>query len=398
MNRGRRRACSAAVHRPSHRNGQSPGWRGAGRWFTRCALAAGLLALPGTLLPAETGAGVSDTGPGETALTINLRPPPVNVPESEHQALATVLAGLLTDRKALDADLTAFLLKYPTEVTAPENEFTAFTQAKSQLLKRNDELLEKMLLYNQSALTALDRRIAKVQDQIVGTRKNLVWLKKSLLEQSEAFDELGEISREQRDAYIKTLQEQAKNATMDAGEELAFAGLERAASLNPWKANKLIAQLKRAGADNPDLLDAVKALGNAKDKPAKLAEAKRFYKLLKQEKKLWDAGNVSNHEAGDLTAREENLRALLMVISIYSPSPWLKVCAEGLFEGVKANLTAWYVLGSEEKLLSTATEAEARALKITADRYVELIKEGKRVTEERRLLPTRNYEVSKMKL
>jgi hypothetical protein len=321
----------------------------------------------------------------ETALTIRLYPVPETLPAPARDKLTASLSLLLGQRKILNAELERYFATYGSQISPESPQYPAYQAKRTEIMAANDQLLAKMRAYNQETLAALGRYIAQLDAQIKQTRANLVALQKSFAAESEAFNDLADMGQAERDALLNALRDRVVESGFVAGEAGVEKALERAASITPRNAEKLIAQLKRAGADNPDLLDLVKAIGAAKDKKARLAAGKRLYKLVKDEKTIW--------KLNELAGREEYLAALIELISWVSPSPWLQVCAEGLFDVGKANLTVWFVLGPAETALSATTEEQMRQLKQIGERFVALVDTRKKAKEELRVLPTKAVEV-----
>ncbi len=324
------------------------------------------------------------TAEGEAAKPAHLlalRPVPENIPSAEQDKLRVRLALMQGAQKYLKEELDAYFAKYGSEISPQAKEYPDFLATRERIVGHNDRLTKSINDYNSETLAALDAEAKRLQERIDGFRQNFERLGKSSAQRSAASSELGDLSAQERDALLETLRDRAKDAAFEAGELGVEKALERATRINPAAAKKIIDRLKKAGADNPHLLELIEAVGNAKNKQERLERAKKLYEMLKNEKTLWTLG--------DLADREEYLAALIEITSWLSPSPFLTVCAEGLFDVVKANLAAWLVLAPNVDLLNNSSEARLRDLKVLAEQQVELINQRKRVRQERKELPAR---------
>jgi len=320
----------------------------------------------------------------ETALNLRLRPVPQTLPEGLQADLGKTLNGLLRDRKKLNTRLDQHFATYGAEVDTAAANYPQYVTSKAEIVSQNDELLSRMKAYNASTSSALQQYIDRLKVEIDQTKENLKSQQRAFANEAQAFEDLADTSERQRDALMDSLRDRAKEAALEGGEAGVEAGLERAAKITPARATKIIAQLEKAGANNPDLLDLVRAIGDAKSKKARVEAGLKFYKMLKNEKTIWDLNA--------LVGREEYLAALIEVISWVSPSPWLKVCAEGLVDSGKADLEAWVVLGREEQTLSSATETQLRELTIVGGRLMALVKARNKSVQELKVLPTLSVE------
>jgi hypothetical protein len=342
-------------------------------------LVAGLVTIFGKNVLADSGNLPQNAAPAaasqdETALTAKLRPAPQSLPAQEQEKLSGTLSRLLEERKALEQKLVDHFANYGAEIDIHSPQYPQYVKDKSDILAANAALLARMREYNASVLAALRSYIRHLTIEMDRMKEDLIAQQRSYANEANAFEDLADMSEHERDKFLDELRDCAKESAMEAGQAGAAKALETAAKISPTDARHIIARLQKAGADNPDLLELVRTIGNAKNKGSRLKAGKRLYKMLNDEATIWKLNSMAD--------RQEYLAALIEIISWVSPSPWLKVCAEGLFDSAKADLTVWFVLGREETVLASATETELRQLKLITEKFVSLARARNQAQQE----------------
>jgi chemotaxis protein CheY-P-specific phosphatase CheC len=156
--------------------------------------------------------------------------------------------------------------------------------------------------YNAHVVQAMRRHAEKMQPKV---QSDMVAIKMlAFFKTATEFDNVMKMMKD----VDEQRQKQVKEAFKEAGKTLAGEVLDKVVDvtgdkirdLDPKAARQLIAKFKRAGADNPDLLEGIEALGDAKDKAAKVKAGKRLYEGLKKGKEIWDLHDIDDDNESEL--------------------------------------------------------------------------------------------------
>jgi hypothetical protein len=156
--------------------------------------------------------------------------------------------------------------------------------------------------FNAQVVQSMRRRVeklqAKVQSDMVAIK--MLGVNSTVLE----FDEWTKWMKDVDDERLKHVNEAFKKAAGtvagEAVDKIVDVTGDKIKDVDPKTARKWIATLKKAGADNPDLLEGIEALGNAKNKAAKVRAGKKVYEGLKKGKEIWDLTDIGEDNESEL--------------------------------------------------------------------------------------------------
>lgn len=218
-----------------------------------------------------------------------LHPVPNALAAGERAALSRQEAQLLASGHTLCAEYSVFL-------NACQGNDSSDCQ--QQFRRINEELStfnSAADTYNAGVVAAMQRQVDKNLALVRSDQQAIRQL--GIYRTAHEFDAWSEWLKsaddERQRQVEEAFQEAAKAVAGEALDRALDAGAEKFESFTPQTARKLTARLKSLGADNPDLLDAITALGNAKNKAAKAASARRLYEGLKKGKELWDLHDIA---------------------------------------------------------------------------------------------------------
>jgi len=150
--------------------------------------------------------------------------------------------------------------------------------------------------YNAHVVQAMRRRVAKLQAKV---QSDMVAIKMLGLHNTAAeFDEwtkwMKEVDDERQKQVDEAFKEAGKTLAGEVLDKVVDVTADKIKDLDPKAAKQLIAKLKNAGADNPDLFEGIEALGDAKNKAAKVKAGKKVYEGLKKGKEIWDLHDIDD--------------------------------------------------------------------------------------------------------
>lgn len=225
-----------------------------------------------------------------------LRPVPKSLEANERAALESEQAKLTEAGRKICRELADFKNECQGKDTADCDE---------RYRKMNDELAGFNSAaddYNAHVVQAMQRRVNKKLATVHSDQQAIRML--GLHKTAKEFDEwtkwMKEVDEERQKQVEEAFKEAGKTLAGEALDKVVDMAGEQIKDLTPEAAAQLIKKLKKAGADNPDLLEGVEALGNAKNKAAKVRAAKKTYEGLKKGKVLWDLHDISDNNESEL--------------------------------------------------------------------------------------------------
>ena len=225
-----------------------------------------------------------------------LRPISNNFDANERAALEKERDQVIAQGKPICREFTGFQNSCQGQNTAGCDE---------KYRKMNDDLASFNRAadeYNAHVVQSMRRRVDKLQAKV---QADLVAIKMlALFQTAGEFDRVTKMMKEVDEQREKQVDEAFK----EAGKTLAGEVLDKVVDLtgdkikdlDPKAAKQLINKLENAGADNPDLLEGIEALGNAKNKAAKVKAGKKLYEGLKKGKEIWDLHDIDDDNESEL--------------------------------------------------------------------------------------------------
>ncbi len=213
-----------------------------------------------------------------------LRPVPSQLEAEERAALTRKAAALLGNGHVLCANYSSFLnscqgvdsLACRQRYKEINDELGAFNNAADE--------------YNAEVVTAMQGLVARRQAEVRGDQQAIrqLGINRTADEYDAWSDWLKNADEERQRQVEEAFKEAAKTLASEALDKAFDAGVDQFERFGPRSAKQAVSKLEQLGADNPDLLDAITALGNAKNKAQKAEAARRVYEGLKRGKEIWD--------------------------------------------------------------------------------------------------------------
>jgi hypothetical protein len=196
---------------------------------------------------------------------------------------------------------------------------------------------------------------------------------------AEEFEEWESLSQDAR----ADLENQALDALITVGSTAAQAGAKVVASQNPWRANEMIAYLQGLGVNDPFLLEAIRAVGAAKGKPAMAKRVNEWLDAVSKARGIYSIAREAKNAKTSKQARNAALGAIATVLSWGLEDPKLVVLTADiqLTTAAAYNNVAQRVVSSRVEQLTRLTEEELGSLKRLDRRLKQHVKQRRQERE-----------------
>ncbi|MGO9402713.1 MAG: hypothetical protein ACLPVW_04485 [Terriglobales bacterium] len=284
---------------------------------------------------------------------------PPALPASQRTDLERQRSALLEQRSALMSKVAAHNQKCAS-VAEGSSLAGECAQSRSQLQTDKSAYIEAVTSFNAALAGAsaspraeLEARIAELRKQIQLDQTAIRNL--GFAQRAPEFEEWQGLAADSQ----KQFEEESREALIDFGLE----GLSKTAGVigawNPAKANKMIARLQQAGITDPYALEAIRALGNLRGKPASAKEVKALIETID---KVRDLAAIDKN-LGEET-RAARLDAIATVVGWAQTSPELSLLVADLkFTSASLyNNAARRVSQNEVERLTALNESQLKAL------------------------------------
>ncbi|MEA2710536.1 MAG: hypothetical protein QOF78_3137 [Phycisphaerales bacterium] len=302
-------------------------------------------------------------------------------------AAAAIALGLSSAAPAAADDLDAEAVKFVQKARALDDQNKAFERdyggrdlptesREAQTMLTLQAVLDKADADYQLEVNAfLSKKITALDAAVKKDVLNIRALNFDARE--EQFDEWADLAAEAR----SDLNKQTLDALISTGMSGAQAGAGIAASTNPWNANKMIARLQAAGADNPHLIEAIRAVGATRGKPEAVKAANDFLDAISKAK---DANGIRESALSAKTPIEQRnagLEAIATVLSwgLEDPKLSLLVTELQLTTAAVYNNAARHVAVARVEQLTKLTEDDLKRLKLLIKRLKAHVDDRRRI-------------------
>lgn len=294
-----------------------------------------------------------------------LRPVPASLAPDVRQHLTDERAALSEVFRRLKSDVDTF----KKACANVEDGTAADAKCASEdagLEARRSEYIKHAKAYNTETTTALEARIASLTGAIHRDEQAIRNLRVG--KSGAQFTDWVEISSDAQ----KERDEQFKEALHGAGEQILEAasanalehGLDRVASLNPPKANRLISELRNAGVTDPYVEELLRSIASTPGKPQKVRSAQALIHRLEQMHHVWNLEDMSD------TSDSAKWRAGAEVLGIFVDDPRMRLIGMLTLDTVRASFYSVHnnivrqVALSQIEDLTRLTELQLQDLKI----------------------------------